>query len=689
MKTLLLSIFGLATFGTFAQNVNIPDANFKAALLADNLINSNSDSEIQLTEANSFNGSVNVGFSSIADLTGIEEFTSATVINCAGNSLDQLDLSSNVALGVLYCNSNQLTTLNLSSNTALTQVNCSNNQLLELDMANGNNINVNNFIATNNPSLSCIQVDDSVYSTANWTNIDATAFFSINCGQCTVTIPDANFKAYLVGNASINTNGDTEIQCTEASAFSQTLDCSGLSISDLTGIEAFTNLDRLWCYNNNLTSIDVSNIATLTNFQAHENQLTSIDLSNNPNIIYAVCYDNQLTSLDVSNLTQMISLRCGDNNLTSLDLSDNAALDYLQCYNNNLTNVDLSNNPALEYLHAGGNNLSSINLTQNTLLENAILFNNSLTTIDLSQNTNLTDLDCRENQLTSLDLSSNTALTYLQCSVNPLVTLDFSQNTALVELICQATNQLTSVDLSQNTALEELFCNSSAIANLDLSNCIALTKLYCNDGQLSSLDVKNGNNISLTTFNAMNNPNLTCIQVDDAAWSTSNWTNIDVSASFSENCCNIDNSISNVGLGSIELQAGELGATYQWVDCDNSNQAISGETTQSFEPTSNGNYACVIDNGSCSDTTDCFAVTTIGIEETFYSQFSISPNPARSTINIQSEIAIENVSIQNTLGQMVLETTGQTIDISNYPNGVYLITIFTEDGSSTKRFIKE
>ena len=40
----------------------------------------------------------------------------------------------------------------------------------------------------------------------------------IGFGQ-NVNIPDANFKAYLVGEPSINTNGDTQISVTEAAAF--------------------------------------------------------------------------------------------------------------------------------------------------------------------------------------------------------------------------------------------------------------------------------------------------------------------------------------------------------------------------------------------------------------------------------------------------------------------------------------
>ena len=79
-----------------------------------------------------------------------------------------------------------------------------------------------------------------------------------------VNIPDANFKAYLVGNKAINSNGDKEIQVREASAFKGEIDCSELNISDLTGIEAFTALTILNCAGNQLSSLNVSQNTALT-----------------------------------------------------------------------------------------------------------------------------------------------------------------------------------------------------------------------------------------------------------------------------------------------------------------------------------------------------------------------------------------------------------------------------------------
>ena len=79
----------------------------------------------------------------------------------------------------------------------------------------------------------------------------------IGFGQ-NVNIPDANFKAYLVGEYSINTNGDAEIQVSEATSFNGYIICESMNISNLTGIEAFTALTDLLLFYIILLILDVS-----------------------------------------------------------------------------------------------------------------------------------------------------------------------------------------------------------------------------------------------------------------------------------------------------------------------------------------------------------------------------------------------------------------------------------------------
>ena len=135
----------------------------------------------------------------------------------------------------------------------------------------------------------------------------------IICFGQNVNIPDANFKAYLVGNTNINTNGDKEIQVSEASAFNGEIDCSNEDISNLKGIEAFTALTSLWCDDNQLTSLDVSKNTALTELYCGTNQLTSLNVSKNTALTTLRCSSNQLTSLDLSKNTSLTDLICAFN----------------------------------------------------------------------------------------------------------------------------------------------------------------------------------------------------------------------------------------------------------------------------------------------------------------------------------------------------------------------------------------
>ncbi|CAA6828880.1 MAG: Internalin-like protein (LPXTG motif) Lmo0331 homolog [uncultured Aureispira sp.] len=591
-----------------ALTVHIPDANFKACLVGNTAINTNGDTEIQVSEAMDYTGIISCINMNISDLTGIEFFVNAiqlicyknnltsldvsqntklVVLHCAKNSITNLDVSQNTKLVRLYCSNNLLTTLDLTQNRSLQRLYCNTNQLTTLDVRNGNNTGLSVFYAQDNSSLACIAVDNVPYSTANWTNIDPVASFrNTTCAgiASVVNIPDANFKAYLVGHTAINTNGDAEIQFSEASAFNGTVNCANRTIADLTGIEAFVNITRLYCDTNNLTTIDVSQNTSLIELRCSMNQLTSLNVTQNTNLIQLRCKLNQLTSLNVAQNTALTYLDCAYNQLSALNVTQNTSLVTLFCTSNSLTNLNVTQNASLTYLYCASNQLTSLNVTQNTNMTQLVCSSNQLTTLDVTQNTAFTHFYCSMNQLTSLDVTQNTNLRLFRCNDNNLSSLDVRQNTALTTLWCYSnqisslnvsqntaltvlwcySNLLTSLNLTQNTSLEILTCSFNQLSNLDVSqntslttlNCASnlltsfdlsqntsLTTVRCGTNQLSSLNVKNGNNTSITTFYANNNSNLTCIEVDNAAYSTANWTNIDAGASFSNSCTSTSPSV--------------------------------------------------------------------------------------------------------------------------------------------------
>jgi len=179
------------------------------------------------------------------------------------------------------------------------------------------------------------------------TSIVAMTTLSFGASAQNVNIPDANFKTYLVSNTTINTNSDAEIQVSEASTFTGSILCYWASISDLTGIEAFTNLTELRCNNNLLTTFDLTLNTALTVLDCGNNEITALDVTLNSALTDLNCRNNQLTSLDVTQNTALTNLNCFVNQILALDLTQNTALINLECGHNRLTTLDLTLNTGL------------------------------------------------------------------------------------------------------------------------------------------------------------------------------------------------------------------------------------------------------------------------------------------------------------------------------------------------------
>ena len=334
-------------------------------------------------------------------------------------------------------------------------------------------------------------------------------FCSIILQAQTTAIPDANFEQALI-DLGIDSDGtiNQSVATSDISGLT-TLNVSNKNINDLTGIEGFISLTKLFCHYNQLTSLGVSQNTVLSTLYCYNNQLTSLDLTQNTAFTYLNCNGNPLSSLDLTQNIALSTLYCYNNQLTSLDLTQNTALTFLACPYNQLTSLDVTQNTALTRLYCHTNPLTSLDVTQNTTLTDLICYDNQLTSLDVTQNTALTVLRCYNNQLTSLDLTQNTVLTHYWCYNNQITSLDLSQNTALTQLICHH-NQLTSLDVTQNTALTQLYCNHNQLTSLDLTQNNILTGLSCKNNQLTNLDLTH--NTALKYLTCHNNQ-LTSIDV--------------------------------------------------------------------------------------------------------------------------------------------------------------------------------
>lgn len=117
------------------------------------------------------------------------------------------------------------------------------------------------------------------------------------------------------------------------------------------------------------------------------------------------------------------------------------------------------------------------------------------------------------------------------------------------------------------------------------------------------------------------------------------------------------------------------GTTYQWIDCDNSYQEISGEINQSFTPTLSGNYAVQLITNGCTSVSNCFPFSTLSSNQFDFQDKNISifPNPTtgKFEIRIDSNEQYDTVEVYDLLGNKIEET----LDLSAYQSGIYILKI--------------
>lgn len=234
MKYYYLSIFTLFfSYSTFSQNTYIPDNGFEQLLIDLSVDFGPLDDYVPTANVAGLEDLFILSNYNISDLTGIQDFTSIEALYIENNPITTIDLSGNPILydvslknlnltsitfssssiiafldlsnntissinlsslpNLQYLNleGNSITDLDLSSKTSLTEIYVNNNNLASLTIKNGFNSNLTGFNATNNPSLTCIEVDDEGNATSgtgnysNWLK-DATASYSNDCNSLSI-----------------------------------------------------------------------------------------------------------------------------------------------------------------------------------------------------------------------------------------------------------------------------------------------------------------------------------------------------------------------------------------------------------------------------------------------------------------------------------------------------------------------
>ena len=523
-------------------------------------------------------------------------------LDCSLNNISSLDLSEDTLLVSVNCSSNKISQLDFDRNPLLTNINCDNNDLISINISSNDTLLE---LSSANNKLSQIVIDNNIWlRTLNVADNDLDSLI-VNANDSLRVLLCANNNLpslYLGNNLYLGTlkcdNNLLDRLIISSNHFIKVLSCTKNSVNSL-DISTALILRELIVDQNQLSELNIFNNDSLRKISCSNNQLISLDFSNNAELTSLICSSNLLSSLNGRNGNNgILATFYASNNpdLLCIEIDNEANIGeswskdenasytenchYTEVYvpddnfeaalsviivetsNNNddyiplasieiLTTLDISNNnivdltglqkfEALVSLNIEGNLIDSLDVSKNSNLKSLFCANNLLDSLGLVSNTALEVLDFSSNQLTDIDLSKNIALNFLDFSFNQFTDINLSNNTAL-EVLDFSSNQFTEIDISPLTALTSLTCSSNELSSFDLSNNGSLATVNISSNQLTILHVNNGNNSVLTTFNATNNPDLYCIEVDDAANANSgsgayaSWQ-IDAIASFSENC---------------------------------------------------------------------------------------------------------------------------------------------------------
>ena len=290
MKNLYVTLLLLlANFSLTAQNVSIPDSNFKNKLIALG-VDSNNDGIIQLSEALAIE-ELDISNASINSLAGIESFTNLRRLNCNNNLISNLSLNE-LELYELRCSNNQLTELDdISSQITELDVSYNNLNVLKLpESVNYNYLDIsgNNYTSVefNDLKLQFFSCNDTKLTTLDFSNVrqlsetisiknnpnlEAINFRNGKFDLCYVMLGGCHF--YLM----LNDNPKLEFICTDEFEYK-----GPTIVTETEYFQSYYNLPNVkynsYCSSNTDRSLSVSNtnVTEQQNFTFYPNPVQDI-----------------------------------------------------------------------------------------------------------------------------------------------------------------------------------------------------------------------------------------------------------------------------------------------------------------------------------------------------------------------------------------------------------------------------
>ena len=341
----------------------------------------------------------------------------------------------------------------------------------------------------------CFLLTFLVYNLNNPTRVNKLFASVLNSTPANSAFDDENFYELVVdaynNQTGLNepyTYSLTDSELASITTISKYISDEDNSITSLKGIEKLTGLQTLTIFENNISTVDLSNNLSLTELNLYGNNISEIDLSHNQNLITLALANNNISEIDLSHNINLEYLFLNDNNITELNISNNTNLIGLHLYNNNLSEIDLSHNLNLTNLNLDGNSLAELDLSNNQRLTDLSLNDNNIIELDLSDNSNLINISVNSNNLTNLLFGSKPYLQYLNLGNNNLTELDLSDFSNIYYLDLM-NNKLSNLALSDNTIFSYLYLENNDLSELILSNNEVIQELTLSGNELRKLDL--------------------------------------------------------------------------------------------------------------------------------------------------------------------------------------------------------
>jgi PKD repeat protein len=151
-----------------------------------------------------------------------------------------------------------------------------------------------------------------------------------------------------------------------------------------------------------------------------------------------------------------------------------------------------------------------------------------------------------------------------------------------------------------------------------------------------------------------------------------------------------------ISISGITMTSAAANATWQWINCT-TNLPVAGATSASFTPSANGSYAVIVTQNGCGDTSECIAITTVGLDQLSVNDLLvISPNPSKGLFVLydqQAALYNQSVTVSNLLGETVYSTRitdiQTSIDLSSAKDGIYFVGVGSDYGKLVTKIVKE